>query len=98
VLSVKGFRAGWGGSAGGSLSGFQRVARSRGEPEPTTVTGKKGQGRADRLRDYTVHVVRTSDQERREMTIGPGYHSKKVWQQKQEDAQKTLMRQLGWKG
>lgn len=97
MIRVPGFSCGYVGSAGGSLSGFQRVARKAGRPVPTSVTGKKGQGRADRLRSYTVHVVRESDGRRLEKTVGPGYHNRAHWQEARASAQRDLLEQLGWR-
>ena len=89
-----GYTGGYTGSAGGDLSGVQRVARKKGLPEPTQVTGQKGAGRADRLRSYIVHVVRESDGKRLERILGPGYHSKKHWQQARNKAFYDLLKEL----
>ena len=94
---VPGFSCGTTGSSGGSLSGFQRGARARGEPEPTKVTGRQGSGRADRLRASTVNVQRHAAGRELSETVGPGYHSRKQWRTMMLAAQKRLVGRLGGK-
>lgn len=94
-VSTSGFGVGWVGSAGGTLSGAQRVARMRGEPEPTEVKGRKGSGRAATVRSYTVTVTRLADGQAMSETIGPAYWSKTRWQQERDAAVARLKRALG---
>jgi hypothetical protein len=91
---VKGFSCGWSGGSGGTLSGFQRSARRRGVPEPTKITGRKGQGRADRLRICTITVKRLSDGKTLERSSEPGYHSRKEWKATALALQKDLIKEL----
>ena len=90
-----GYRSGWTGSSGGTLAGFQRVARSQGEPEPTRVEGRKGQGRADRLRAYWVTVTRVADGASLTRCVGPAYWPKKRWSKEVLAAQRALLARLG---
>ena len=98
MIHANGFLCGWVGSVGGTLSGRQRSARRQGKPEPTSIAGKKGQGRASTSRSYTVTVQRVSDGRVLEETVGPAYWSKRRWQKEQEDAQRRMLAELGWKG
>jgi len=93
-VDVKGFAFGWTGSSGGTLASSQRVARKRGRPEPTSVQGKKGPGRAATLRSYTVKATRLADGRTAEETIGPAYWPKKRWQAERDAAFLRLVAKL----
>ena len=68
---------GWNGSGGGSRS---------------ALFGKKGQGRADRIRSYTVWLEH--DGRRVARTVGPGYDNKKGWQRRREEAIQEILAEL----
>ena len=55
---------------------------------------QEGQGRADRLRAYTVTVTRMSDGQSRSRFLGPGYHTKNQWQQARDRAFRELLKEL----
>lgn len=86
-----GFSCGYTGSIGGTLSSFQRVARHFGRPEPTSTTGRKGQGRAKALASFTLTVTRKRDGEEKTLTVGPGYHSRKDWERQRLDGFRRLV-------